>query len=134
MPTSIAVSTTGRKARDPARWPSATETPCSEAQRPLPSMMIATACAASGRCSSGLTSVPVPGTEAIQLDLHHLGLFVLQQLVDVLRVLVGQLLDTALGPVLVVRADLAVVDELLQVSHGVAPDLADGDSVVFRHV
>src|SRR5689334_24761853 len=81
-PRSIAVSTTGRSAREPARCPSATETPCSEAQRPLPSMMIATAWAASGRCSSGLTSVPVPGTEAIGLDLHHIGLFVLQKLVD----------------------------------------------------
>src|SRR5438067_7466831 len=135
MPRSIAVSTTGRSARDPARWPSATETPRSAAQRPLPSMMIATACATSGRCSSGVTSVPVPGTEATRppspqfpstprsaahfagapkssaggapLYLHHFSFLVLQELVDLLRVLVGQLLDTALGAVLVVGADLA---------------------------
>src|ERR1700746_3548779 len=105
MPRSIAASTTGRSAREPARWPSATETSCSEAQRPFPSMMIATACATSGRCSSGATSVRARG-----LNLHHLGLLVLQQLVYLLRVVVRQLLDTTLGAVLVVRADLALVD------------------------
>jgi hypothetical protein len=42
-PTSIAVSTIGRSAWDPARCPSATPTPRALAQRPLPSMMIATA-------------------------------------------------------------------------------------------
>src|ERR1700751_2593050 len=134
MPRSIAPSTTGRSARDPARCPSATETPCSVAQRPLPSMMIATACATSGRCSSGLTSVPVPGTEANRLDLHHFGLFVLEQLVDLLRVLVRQLLHAALGPMLVVGADLSGVDELLEVLHGVSPDLAHRDSVALGHV
>src|SRR5581483_6490044 len=97
-------------------------------------MMIATACATSGRCSSGLTSVPVPGTEATRLDLHHFRLFVLQQLVDLLRVLVRQLLDASLGSVLVVGSDLSLVDELLQVPHRVAPDLPHGDSVLLRHV
>src|SRR5881275_12100 len=152
MPRSIADSTTGRSARDPARWPSATETSFSAAQRPFPSMMIATARATSGRCSSGVTSVPVmevtsgptsntcrllAGDHAARcgsLDLHHLRFLVLQELVDVLRVLVGQLLDAALGPVLVVGSDLALVDELLQVPHRIAPDLAHGDPVVFRHI
>src|SRR6266516_974054 len=160
MPRSIAVSTTGRSAREPARWPSATGTPCSEAQRPFPSMMIATACATSGRCSSGVTSVPgrdelrppsprplsTPRSAAhfagaprasrgrAPLYLHHFSFLVLEELVDLLRVLVRQLLDTALGAVLLVGADLALVDELLEMPHRVAADLAHGDSVVFRHI
>src|SRR5581483_5271068 len=64
--------------------------------------------------------------------LHDFGFFVLQQLVDRLRVLVRQLLDALLGAMLVVRADLAAVDEVLEVLHRVAPDLADGDAVLFR--
>ena len=44
----------------------------------------------------------------------------LQQVVDRLRVLVGQLLHALLAAVLVVGADVAVVDELLQVLDGVA--------------
>src|SRR5438876_7922278 len=160
MPRSIAVSTTGRNARDPARWPSATETPCSAAQRPLPSMMIATACATGGRCSSGVTSVPErevtrppslqlpstsrsaahfagaprPSHSGAPLYLHHFGFLVLEQLVDLLRVVVRQLLDANLGAVLVVGADLALVHELLEVPHRVAPDLAHGDPVLLGHV
>src|SRR6266516_2018488 len=146
MPRSIAVSTTGRSAREPARWPSATGTPCSEAQRPFPSMMIATACATSGRCSSGVTSVPgrdelrAPSPRPLStprsaahfagaprasrgrapLYLHHFSFLVLEELIDLLRVLVRQLLDTALGAVLLVGADLALVDELLEMPHRVA--------------
>src|SRR5579875_2871594 len=134
MPRSIAASTTGRSAREPARCPSATGRPRSAAQRPLPYMMIATACATSGRRSSGARSAPVPGTEATRLHLHHLRFLVLQELVDLLRVLVRQLLDPALGSVLLVGAHLPPLDELLQVPHGVAADLADRHPVLLRHV
>jgi hypothetical protein len=52
-PRSIAASTTGRRAREPARCPAATGRPRRFAQRPLPSMMIATARATSGSSCSG---------------------------------------------------------------------------------
>src|SRR5262249_2659447 len=65
-------------------------------------------------------------------DLHDFGFLVLQKLVDVLRVLVGQLLHALFRAPLVVGADLAVVDQLLQVLHRVSPDLADCDAVLLR--
>src|SRR5262249_46390142 len=122
MPRSIAVSTIGRSAREPARCPSATGTPWAVAQRPLPSITIATA-----RGTSAGTPSATKG-----LDLHDFGFFVLQKLVDLLRVLVGQLLDALLSAALVVGADLALVDELLQMLHRVAADLPDGDAVLLR--
>src|SRR5581483_3373424 len=63
---------------------------------------------------------------------HHLGLFVLQELVDLLRVLVRQLLHPLFGPMLVVGTDVPAVDEVLQVTHRVTPDLPDGDTMLLR--
>ena len=56
MPRSIAASTVRRSARVPARWPAAVGRPRCLAQRPLPSMMIATDSATSG---------DVPGREGL---------------------------------------------------------------------
>ena len=42
MPSSLAARTTRRNASTPRRWPSARGKPRAAAQRPLPSMMIAT--------------------------------------------------------------------------------------------
>src|SRR5690348_7797046 len=103
-------STVRRTARVPARCPSAIGTPCSRAQRPLPSMMIATARGRSSSPSSGCAvSLTTRGSGAPSAsDLHDLGLFVLQQLVDRLRVRVGELLHFLLGAPLVVVAHVAV--------------------------
>src|SRR5581483_10876042 len=142
-PTSMAVSTTGRSAREPARCPSATSRPRAAAQRPLPSMTIATARGISvWRAVAVRPPLPPPlsspqsalapcgGPERRSSYLHDLGFFVPKQIVDLLRVLVGELLHPLLGAVLVVRPDLARVDELLQVPHCIAPDVADGDAVL----
>ena len=59
-----------------------------------------------------------------RLDLHDLGLFALQQLVDLVHVLVGELLDAPLRRPLLVVADLAVADELLEVPEDVAAAVA----------
>ena len=67
-------------------------------------------------------------------DLHDLGFFVLQQLVDRVDVLVGELLHLFLGAVLLVGPDLARVDELLQVVHDVAAHVADGDPALLGDV
>src|SRR5690349_22755002 len=108
----MAASTVRRSARVPARWPSATGRPRRSAQRPLPSMMLVTVRASSSRCcSSTATGFGAPSAS----NLHDLGCLALQQLVDLGDVLVGELLDLVLRPVLLVAPDLAVVDELLQV-------------------
>ena len=49
-------------------------------------------------------------------------------------VLVGELLDALLGAALLVVADVAVVDELLQVVHHVAADVAHGDAALLGQV
>src|SRR5438552_9702740 len=111
MPNSIPASTVRRSARVPARWPAAVGSPRRRAQRPLPSMMIATVCATSGRSpsASGRTRARVQMREmsftaplAISaqptwhLDLHDVGFLALQQVVDLGDVLVGDLLDARL--------------------------------------
>ena len=53
------------------------------------------------------------GGKGVRLDLHDFRFFVPEEVVDRLRVLVGELLDAILGAVLLVGPDLAVVDELL---------------------
>src|SRR5919201_1591325 len=67
------------------------------------------------------------------LDLEDLGFLALEELVDLLRVLVRELLDALLGAVLLVLADLALVDELLEVVDDVAPHVADSDAAVLGH-
>src|SRR5689334_3081840 len=62
-----------------------------------------------------------PGGARSGSDLHDLGFFALQHLVDLRRVVVRQFLDALLGAVLLVGAHVAVVDELLQVVHAIAP-------------
>src|SRR4030095_14205094 len=83
-------STVRRSARVPSRCPSATGRPRRSAQRPLPSMMIATVRA---------LSASVPRSTARESgarnasDFHDLRFLALQQLVDLVDVLVGELLD-----------------------------------------
>src|SRR3954470_23669962 len=137
MPRSIAASTVRRSARVPSRWPSATGRPRDIAQRPLPSRMIATQPTgpASGSGARGLRKRSSrPTGRAGGSDLQNLFFLALQQVVDLVGVVVGQLLHPFLGAVLLVAADLALVDELLQVVHDVAPDVSDGNPPLLRHL
>src|SRR5476651_2333825 len=139
---SIAASTVRRSALVPARCPAAGGSPRRRAQRPLPSMMIATTSATSGSSCSGSglmrASVRMRLSSFIAgaityLDLHDVGLFTLQEVVDLLYVLVGQLLDAGLGRAFVVVTDLAVLDELLEVLHRVPADVANRHAALFGH-
>src|ERR1044072_8110899 len=100
--------TVRRSARVPSRCRSATGRSRRSAQRPLPSMMIATVRA---------LSASVPRSTAWKSgarnasDFHDLRFLPLQQLVDLAAVLVGELLDAVLGAVLLVVPHLAVVFE-----------------------
>src|SRR5215213_8654985 len=129
----MAASTVRRSARVPARCPSATGRPRASAQRPLPSMMIATLPA-----SPGALSCPVSTSERFDAagasNFHDFGFFVLHQLVDRLRVLVGQLLHLGLPAPLLVVADLAVLDQLLEMLHHVPADVPDRDLAVLTRL
>src|SRR3989442_2291075 len=141
-PRSIEASTVRLSARVPARWPAATGRPRWRAQRPFPSMMIATDCATSGSSgpARGRTRLSVrirvrrftEGSEVPASDLHDLRFFVFQQLVDRRGVLVGELLPLLLRAPLLVVADVAVLDELLQMVHQVAADVPDRDPALLR--
>ena len=60
-------------------------------------------------------------------DLEQLGFLVLEQLVDRVDVLLGQRVELLLGAGAVVLADLAVLDELVELLLGLAADVADRD-------
>src|SRR5215207_4044879 len=95
----------------PALCPAARGRPCAAAQRPLPSMMIAT-------CR---------GRFKVLSNLHDLFFFGREQLVDLRDVLVGELLHVALGATLVVLGDLFLLQQLLDVVHHVAAHVTHGD-------
>src|SRR5918911_1098133 len=129
-PRSGAASTVRRSAFVPARWPAATGRPRRRAQRPLPSMITATDDATSGRSSSGSgrmrASVRMRERSLTLLsDLHDLGFLALQEVVDLVHVVVRELLDAPLRRTLLVVAHVAVLHELLEVPHRVAPHVAD---------
>src|SRR5580765_4578202 len=100
-------------------------------------MMIATRFATSSRggvvtriSSDALISA---GSERSS-DLHDFGFLVLQELVDRLRVRVGQLLYLLLRAALVVVAHVAVAHKFLQMPQGVPPNLANGDAMLLGHM
>src|SRR5436190_15510720 len=130
IPSSIAASTVRRSARVPSRWPSATGRPRDIAQRPLPSRMIATQPTGSGisavrscllrrmreksfiwcRERRETRSKPRGKCAAffLGLDLVDLLFCVLQEALDLVRMVVVQLLDPLFGMVFLVAADFAL--------------------------
>src|ERR1700733_3708238 len=88
----------------------------------------------SGLGSSGVMSVVLTrrSVYAGLSDLEQLGFLVLEQLVDLRDVGVGQLLQLPLGTAHLVLARLAVLDHLVQRVLGVPPDVADADAAVLR--
>src|SRR5215207_4962973 len=119
MPRSAASRSRALTVSAPASWPAATDRPRCLAQRPLPSVMMATYEALTGRGSS---------------HLEDLVFLALEQGVELLGLLVGELLQRLLGAVLVVGAGLARVAQLAQVVHYVAADVADRDAPLLREL
>src|SRR3954463_5851654 len=89
----------------PWRCPSSTGSPRASAQRAFPSMMIAT-------------------FSAVVSDFEDFVFLVLQELVDLVHALVGELLERLFRAMLVGPADVAVLLELAEVVHDVAADIA----------
>src|SRR5512134_3886365 len=118
-PASRHPSTTSRTELIPAAWPSGRGSDRPVAQRPLPSMMMAT-CAGTTPC----IRTRCRASALIRLHFHDLGLFGMDQAVDLLDVVVGEFLDVLLGPGLVVAADVL---ELLDLAQRVGAGVADRD-------
>src|SRR5918996_6278577 len=145
-PRSMAASMVRRRARVPARWPAATGRRRRLAQRPFPSMMMATDRATSGSCRSrtGVRPLIVRSLESNRIvsvraraalsDFHDLLFLLLQEVVDPGHVLVGELLGPVLGAPLFVVPDVTVPDELLEVVHDVPADVADGHAALLGQV
>src|SRR3981189_2270327 len=127
MPRSPAARTVRRSASTPRRCPSPRGSPRAAAQRPLPSMMMATC---RGTTISPSWTVRSGSLFDIVLKPSHRERFLFfcrQHLVDFGNHLVGHLLHLLGGPLAVVFADLVVLFELLEHIEAVAPDVPHGD-------
>src|SRR5258708_15132917 len=131
MPSSCEARTTRRSASTPRRWPSARGKPRAAAQRPLPSMMIATC--KGGSVRSGTS---VAGAEALDIDqsLNGEDFFFLgrKQLIDFGDRPVGRLLYVIGQTFLIVLGNLVVLLKLLDGIEAIAEDVADRDAPTFR--
>ena len=126
----------------PALWPSATGSPRLRAQRPLPSMMIATDCARSGRsCSSSGGRVvqsermrvsrftaEAPHTSMISASLRFKSSSILWVCSSVSFWTWSSARCSSSTPT------CAGIDQLLQVVHDVAAHVADGDATFLGQV
>src|SRR5699024_2726476 len=106
----------------PALWPAARGSPLFEAQRPLPSMMMAR-CAGAGPAACQLSKLTLNG--------HDFPLFFREQAINPLDVFVGQCLNARLGPALLVFTDLLFVDQFLAVLIRIAADIAYRNAAIF---
>src|SRR5436190_14311241 len=114
-PASIAPSTASRTDVIPARWPSGRGSRRSRAQRPLPSMMMAT-----WRGTAPLT-LTCPRRSSGTSDLHDLGFFGLHRLLDQLQVVVVEFLHVLLCVLLVILGHvLGLLDAADRFGAGVA--------------
>src|SRR5882724_5972666 len=134
MPSSCAARTTRRSASPPRRWPSARGRPRAAAQRPLPSMMIATCKGPpvrSGPSVAGAAAFDIirsrkgPGSTALNGEDF---LFLrCKQLIDLGNHPVGGLLHIIGEALLIVFGNLVILLEFLDGIETVAADVADRD-------
>src|SRR5579862_3117817 len=117
MPSSAAALTVRRTASAPRLWPAIRGRPRDFAQRPLPSMMMATW--VGGLRVGGLAASRLAGSASMGSDLKDLLFLLRQRIVDLLDVLVGRLLHLFASPAMVVLGNLAVLLHLLQRLHPV---------------
>src|SRR3954447_695931 len=86
-----------------------------------------------GSTGSDGESVVIIG-RATRSDLEQLGLLGLDEPLDEIGVLLGQAVELLLGARAVVLADLAVLDEPVEIGLRLAPDVADRDTSLLRLV
>src|SRR5690606_22638714 len=127
IPSRAQASTVVRTASTPLAWPATRGSRRRVAQRPLPSMTMATWRGTLG--GAGLMGIG-SGDRLMRnawrsSDRHDLLFLVGQQPVDIGDELVGELLHRVLGAALVVLGYFLVLDESLELVVGVAPQVAD---------
>src|ERR1700721_4847214 len=105
-------STTRRTTLMLARWPAGRGMPVDRAQRPLPSMIIATCC--------GVSAISSIEAHAGRLDLHQLLLFFRHRMIDLGDVLVGEFLDLLLRAPVLVLGDQLLLQNFFQLGHDCA--------------
>src|SRR5229473_3453149 len=132
MPSSFAARTTRRSASTPRRWPSARGRPRAAAQRPLPSMMMATCNGPSVRSHPSLAGAAAFDinqslTITASLDGEDFLFLGREQLIDLGDHPVGCLLHIVGKTFLIVFRDLVVLLELLDSVEAIAADMADRD-------
>src|SRR5262245_1872552 len=148
-PRSAHARTVARTASTPRRWPAMRGRCWRFAQRPLPSMMIATCCGTSPWAGTSCvelgcvtTRTPCKGGRKPQATGvlgfyfstsygHQLLFFFLQELVDVGDMPVGHLLHLVLRAALVVLGDLVLLQRLLELVDRVAARVAHRHAGVF---
>ena len=106
MPSSPAARTVRRKASTPRRWPSTRGSPRAAAQRPLPSMMMATWRGGSKRAPCGIRCRVCSCDLAARSNRHDLFFFGGEHLVDFRDGRVGSFLHVAGMARVIVFADL----------------------------
>src|SRR5262247_1835466 len=128
IPRSPAARTVRRSASTPRRCPSLRGKPRAAAQRPLPSMMIAT-CRGTANSPPISTRVSASAFDiaATTSDREDLLFLRGKDPVDVGDHLVGQLLDLLGRALTLVLTDLVILFQLLEHIKPVAPDMADRD-------
>src|SRR5262249_60612680 len=126
MPISPALRMVRRKASTPRRCPSARGNPRAAAQRPLPSMIIATWRGTSNAVAALFwVSASDIGTTSDREDFLFL---CSQHVVDLDYAGVGCFLDLAGKPIVIVLADLVFSFQFFDHVHGVAPNMTNRDA------
>src|SRR4051794_36954422 len=125
MPSSLAARTTRRKASTPRRWPSARGKPRAAAQRPLPSMMIATCSRPSVRSGPSVAGAAAFDIQYPSLDGEDFFFLGRKQLIDPRDRSVGRLLHVIGQTLLVVLGNLVVLLEFLDHIQAIAADMPD---------
>src|SRR5688500_4000046 len=132
-PTSTAPATTSRTARIPDRCPNGLGMRRSRAQRPFPSMMIAT-CRGTAPCTricASRSASFVDCTAPSDSDFHDLGFLVLQELVDLVHVFVVEFLQILLSVLHVVFAHAV---QLLEVIASHRAGMPNGNPTLLRQL
>src|SRR6476661_5724552 len=129
MPSSLAARTTRRNASTPRRWPSARGNPRAAAQRPLPSMIIATCkgpSVRSGPSVAGAAAFDIQ--EFLALDGEDFFFLGRKQLIDLRNRPVGCLLHIMGQTFLIVLGNLVILLKLLDRIEAIASDMPDRDT------
>src|ERR1035437_6138856 len=128
MPSAVAARTTRRNASTPRRWPSARGKPRAAAQRPFPSMMIATCKGPSVRSGPSVAGAAAFGIDqSLSLNGEDFLFLGRKQLIDFRNRPVGCLLHVSGQTFLIVLGNLVILLQFLDRIEAIAADMADRD-------